>query len=172
MERIMIIGSPGSGKSTLAIKLGKKLNLPVVHLDKLFWNSGWVESSREELDEKIRAAMNMEKWIMDGNYSRTMEMRLERADGVIYLDLPRIVCLWSVLKRVVRNYGQVREDMPEGCPERLDVEFLRFVWDFNGKNREKIYGLLKNADGRKIIIIKSRRAAKKFLEEIKKTPER
>lgn len=131
MERVMIIGCGGAGKSTLARQLGEVTGLPVVHLDKLFWKSGWVESSKAEIDEKIRQAAACPRWIMDGNYNRTLEQRLERADTVIYLDFPRMVCLWGVFKRLLTNLGKVRPDMPEGCPEKVDLEFLRWIWNFN-----------------------------------------
>lgn len=135
MERVMIIGCGGAGKSTLARQLGEVTGLPVVHLDKLFWKSGWVESSKAEIDEKIRQAAACPRWIMDGNYNRTLEQRLERADTVIYLDFPRMVCLWGVFKRLLTNLGKVRPDMPEGCPEKVDLEFLRWIWNFNKDKR-------------------------------------
>ena len=89
MERIMIIGCGGSGKSTLARQLGEKLKLPVVHLDQLFWRPGWVSISKDEFDCVHEAALAEEKWIMDGNFDRTIPRRLERCDTVIYLDFSR-----------------------------------------------------------------------------------
>ena len=93
MERIMIIGCGGSGKSTLARQLGEITGLPVVHLDKLFWTPGWVSLSREEFDKVHREAISQEKWIMDGNFDRTIPERLARCDTVIYLDFSRWACL-------------------------------------------------------------------------------
>ena len=136
MERILIIGCGGAGKSTLAQQLGKKLNLPVVHLDKLFWKPGWVESSQEEMDEKIRQELEKPKWIMDGNFNRTIPERMKYCDTVIYLDFSRTACWLGVLKRILTTYGKVRPDMGEGCPERFDLDFLKWVWNFNKKNRE------------------------------------
>ena len=83
MERIVIIGCGGAGKSTLARQLGEKLDIPVVHLDKLFWRPGWVQVSKEEFDKLHREALAREKWIMDGNFDRTMEERITRSDTVI-----------------------------------------------------------------------------------------
>ena len=166
MERIMIIGCGGSGKSTLARQLGEKLKLPVVHLDQLFWRPGWVSISKDEFDRVHEAALAEEKWIMDGNFDRTIPRRLERCDTVIYLDFSRFACLMGVLKRVLTTYGKVRPDMGEGCPERMDLDFLKWVWNFNKNKRERIYGLLKEAEGVQVILLKNRRMVKKFLSEL------
>ena len=136
MERIILIGCGSAGKSTLARQMGEKLDIPVVHLDKLYWKPGWVEMPREEFDVILREEIAKEKWIMDGNFDRTISERLERCDTVIYLDFSRITCLMGVLKRVISTYGKVRPDMGEGCPERIDLDFLKWVWDFNKNKRE------------------------------------
>ena len=166
MERIMIIGCGGSGKSTLARQLGEKLDIPVVHLDKLFWKPGWVSLTREAFDAVHREAISKEKWIMDGNFDRTIPERLGRCDTVIYLDFSRFACLCGVLKRILTTYGKVRPDMGEGCPERIDWEFLKWVWNFNKNKREKNYRLLNEAEGVETIVLKNRRAVKRFLNLI------
>ena len=165
MERIIIIGCGGSGKSTLARQLGEKTGIPVVHLDKLFWHPGWVESTKEEIDGKIMTAMVEPCWIIDGNYNRTLPKRLEYCDTVIYLDFSRLACLIGVAKRVLTSYGTVRPDMAEGCPERFDWEFLQWVWKFNGMHRKRYYELLKET-GKQVYILKNRRQVKRFLEQI------
>jgi adenylate kinase family enzyme len=166
MERIIIIGCGGSGKSTLARALGEKTGLPVVHLDKLFWKPGWVESTRDEIDAKIQAEMEKPHWIMDGNYNRTMAERIRHCDTVIYLDFSRAACVFGVLKRVITTYGTVRPDMGEGCPERFDWKFLQWVWNYNREKRERNYRLLKEAEDVEIIILKNRTAVKKFLKSL------
>ena len=166
MERIMIIGCGGSGKSTLARQLGEKTGLPVVHLDKLFWRPGWVNISREEFDVVHNAAIEEKKWILDGNFDRTMEPRIRRCDTVVYLDFSRIACLCGVMKRILTTYGKVRPDMGDGCPERFDLAFLQWVWNFNKNKREKNYRLLNEAEGKETIVLKNRRAVKKFLEQV------
>ena len=165
MERIQIMGCSGSGKSTLARKLGEKTGLPVVHIDRLFWKSGWVESSKEEIDTKILAAAAGERWIMDGNYSRTLRHRLERCDLVVYLDFPRWFCVLSVIRRYLQNLGRVRPDMPEGCPEKIDREFLRWVWNFNQGHREKFLAMLGELPPERVIILKNRREVNRFVAE-------
>lgn len=166
MERVIIIGCGGAGKSTLARQLGEKTGLPVVHLDKLFWHPGWVESTKEEMDAKIMQALAQPQWIMDGNFNRTLPERLKRCDTVIYLDFSRVACLMGVLKRVITTYGTVRPDMAEGCPERIDLDFLKWVWNFNKNKREKYYKLLNEAEGVETIVLKNRRAVKRFLKQI------
>jgi adenylate kinase family enzyme len=166
MERILIIGCGGAGKSTMARQLGDKLQIPVVHLDKLFWKPGWVESSREEIDAKIMAEMAKPQWIMDGNYNRTLEERMRHCDTIIYLDFSRFACLMGVLKRVITTYGTVRPDMGEGCPERFDWEFLQWVWNYNKNKRESNYRLLNGATHAETIVLKNRRAVKKFLKSL------
>ena len=160
------MGCSGSGKSTLARALGEKTGLPVIHGDKLFWHSGWVESTKEEIDEKLIAATQMEKWIIDGNYMRTLPYRLERCDTVIYLDLPRWVCILSIFKRLVTSVGTVRPDMPEGCPEKIDWEFLCWVWNFNKTKRSRLYRLIEQHQEKTILIFKSRKQVKDFLKTV------
>jgi adenylate kinase family enzyme len=166
MERIIIIGCGGAGKSTLARQLGDKLSLPVVHLDKLFWLPGWVEMEKDAFDALLLEEMAKEKWIMDGNFNRTMSQRLERCDTVIYLDFSRFACLMGVLKRVITTYGKERPDMGEGCPERIDFEFLKWVWDFNKNKRERYYKMLNEAEGKQTIVLKNRRMVKRFLKSL------
>lgn len=166
MERIIIIGCGGAGKSTLARQLGEKLNIPVVHLDKLFWKPGWVETPPEEFDELLRWELVKDKWIMDGNFNRTMPQRVKKCDTIIYLDFNRFTCLWGVIKRNLTNHGKVRPDMGEGCPERVDFEFLKWVWNYNRDKKEQNYRLLNEADHAQTIVLKNRRAVKRFLKTI------
>ena len=169
MERIIIIGCGGAGKSTLARTLGEMLDLPVVHLDKLFWKPGWVETEKDAFDALLRRELEKEKWIMDGNFNRTMPERIKRCDTIIYLDFSRFACLMGVLKRVITTYGKVRPDMGEGCPERIDLEFLKWVWNFNKNKRESYYKLLNEAENVETIVLKNRRAVKLFLKSLKQT---
>ena len=166
MERIVIIGCGGAGKSTLARQLSEKLNLPVVHLDKLWWKPGWVESTPEEFDGKLAVELEKPQWIMDGNFDRTIPARIAKCDTIIYLNFSRFACLLGVLKRVMTTHGKVRPDMGEGCPERFDLDFLKWVWDFNKNKREKNYRLLNEAEGKQTIVLKNRRMVKRFLQSL------
>lgn len=166
MERILIIGCGGAGKSTLARQLGEKLDIPVVHLDKLFWKPGWVERSDEEFDALLTRELEKPRWIMDGNFNRTISRRMEKCDTVIYLDFSRFACLRGVLKRVLTTRGKVRPDMGEGCPEHFDLEFLKWVWNFNKNKRQKYYRLLNEAEGIESIALKNRRQVRRFLKSL------
>ena len=166
MERVMIIGCGGAGKSTLARKLGEKTGLPVVHLDKLFWKPGWESLSRDEFDVLHRRELAKDRWIIDGNFDRTIPERLARCDTVIYLDFSRLACLLGVCKRILTTYGTVRPDMGEGCPERFDWEFLCWVWNFNKNKRARNYRLLAEVEGVDIIILKNRRQVERYLRNL------
>jgi len=166
-KRIMIIGSGGSGKSTLARQLGEILGLPVIHLDREFWNPSWVETPKEEWREKQKNLFSSPEWIADGNFGGSMEIRLQKADTVIFLDFNRFVCLYSVIKRRLNYIGKVRPDISEGCPERLDFEFLKWIWQYPAKSRPKtIKTISKYKDKLEIIVIKNRKALKRFIIEI------
>ena len=164
MQRILVIGGSGAGKSTLSVELAKKLNLPLVHLDRLFWRAGWQHVSREEFDNRLFKELMQPAWIIDGEYSRTLKTRLSYCDTVIFLDYSRFVCLTGVLKRILTGYGKTRPDMGEGCPERFDWEFLKYVWNFNKNNRQKTYHLLETEKNKNIIILKSRKEAARLLQ--------
>lgn len=164
MERILIIGCGGAGKSTLARQLGDKLNIPVVHLDQIWWAPGnWQHMEREEFDKLVLAELEKPQWILDGNFNRTIPMRMEKCDTVIYLDFSRFACMVSWIGRVLKNWGHARDDMAEGCAEWFDPEMAKWIWNFNKNNRENYYRLLNEAEGVETIVLKNRRAVKKFL---------
>lgn len=133
MQRIVILGNAGSGKSTLARALGARLGLPVVHLDTLFWEPGWVEPDAELFRARVQAAVAPDAWVCEGNYARrTFDLRLPRADLIIWLDTPRLTCFRRVIVRSVLN--RPRPDLPAGCTEQLNrafLTFLKFVWTFD-----------------------------------------
>lgn len=166
MERILIIGCSGAGKTTLALQLSEKLGLPLVHLDALYWRDNWQGISNEEFDRLLIEELIKQKWIIDGNYGRTIPLRLEYCDTVIYLDYSRLTCIFGVFKRVARWYGKTRPDMGENCPEHVDFEFLKFIWTFNKKYRERYLKMLDEADNKKVIILKNRKQAEKFIQSL------
>lgn len=165
MERILILGCAGAGKSTLARRLGALLDLPVVHLDQLWWTPGWVSRSPAEFDRLLAAELAKDRWIMDGNYDRTLPLRLARADGVILLDYPRRLCLLGVLRRVRASRGRVRPDMAPGCPERLDWSFLAWVWRFRGREGRRVRQALAAWPGT-VYTLRSRRECGRLLSRL------
>jgi len=122
MRKILVIGSGGAGKSTFAQRLGDVLNLKVIHLDSLYWSPGWVEMPKDKWRTIVEELVKRDSWIIDGNYGGTLDSRLAACDGVIFLDVPRLICLRRVLKRVALYRKESRPDMAAGCPERLKVE--------------------------------------------------
>ena len=156
MKRLAIIGSSGAGKSTLAIALGEKLSLPVIHLDSYFWQTGWIETLSSDWIEIQKELIKRNCWVIDGNYSSTMDTRLEVADTIIWLDFNHYLCLWRVIKRYWQYAGRVRPDMAAGCPEKLDLEFVQYVWNFPNLHRPKILArLAKYRNSKQIIILQN-----------------
>jgi adenylate kinase family enzyme len=139
MQRILVMGSSGSGKSRFARRLCDITGLPFVSLDALFWKPGWQPSEPVEFDARVIEAANQPRWVMDGNYTnRTGELRRQLADTFIWFDLPRRTCMTGILKRIAGSYGQVRPEMAEGCPEKIDLEFFRYVWTYRARQRPKL----------------------------------
>jgi len=130
VERILVLGPCGSGKSTLAVKLGDKLGLPVIHLDKEYWRPGWQEPPADEWCARVEELIAHPRWVMDGNYGGTLPRRFERAQLVVYLDYPRRVFFPRMIWRLLTNFGRARPDMATGCPERFDPEFWRYTWRY------------------------------------------
>ena len=116
MNRILIIGCAGSGKSTFAKKLHTLIDCELIHLDRIFWKPGWVRTPKNEWRKMQNELVTKESWIIDGNYHNTMDIRLSRADTVIFFDFPRILCLWNALKRSFKGhiFNAKRDDMADG----------------------------------------------------------
>lgn len=166
MRRVLVIGSGGSGKTTFSKKLGERTGLSVIHLDHLFWHPGWVKTPDEDWDRLVAELCARDSWIMDGNYGRTLAPRIEAADTIIFLDLPRIVCTWRILKRQIRYAGRIRPDSAPGCPERLTWEFVSWVWTYPRQRRPDLLKRLDAARGTKrIVILRDERQIRKFLSE-------
>jgi adenylate kinase family enzyme len=153
-QRILIIGSAGAGKSTLSRKLGELWNLPVVHLDALFWQPGWKPIPRPEFINQVKAEMTKSKWLIDGNYDSTLEMRAEYADLIIFLDFSRSLCLYRACKRAWTYRGTTRPDMGKDCLEKMDWEFMRWIWRFPKDAKPEIVETLLKTPA-KVITLKS-----------------
>ncbi|MCE7934869.1 MAG: DNA topology modulation protein [Chlorobi bacterium CHB2] len=165
MERVILIGSGGAGKSTLARQLGARLNIPVIHLDAHFWNPGWIETPRPEWKEKLSVLLTAERWVMDGNYGNTIAERAALADTIIFLDFSRYLCLWRAVKRIIHYYGRTRPDMAPDCPERFDLEFLRWIWNFPKHSRPLlIEGIRNHGTGKQVLIFRKPKEVRDFLE--------
>ena len=173
MKRVLIIGSAGAGKTTLARRIGTLLDLPVIHLDRHFWNPGWVETPRDEWTRKVDGLVAGERWVMDGNYGGTIEVRARAADTILLLDYSRLLCLRRVLGRWWSHRGRQRPDLPEGCPETIDAQFLAWIWNYRRRSRPRILDALERfGEGRRIEILSNPGEAEALLHEIGNQEER
>ena len=140
MRRMIVVGCPGSGKTTLALELGRKLSLPVIHLDTLYWRPGWKPSDKATFRVRVADAIVNEGWVVDGSFSGlAFDLTLARADKLIVIERPRWLCLWRVVWRSAfsRDVKQ-RSDLPAGCPETLDWNLLLDVWGYNAHRRLRV----------------------------------
>lgn len=169
MRRVLILGCSGSGKSTLARRLATRLGLPVVHLDREYWRPGWRPTPTDEFDGKIADLVAAPHWVMDGNYARTLEPRLARADTVVHLDFATWRCLYGVTRRafLACNFNHPRPDMHPDCPEQWDWEFIEWVIDFRRTERPKtLRALAQHADRLRVITLTTRREVAAFLRDL------
>ena len=163
MNKVIIIGCPSSGKTTFAEKLQKCTDLPLYYLDAIWHKPDKTHIPREEFDERIRKIFAKDRWIIDGNYKRTIEMRMKQCDTVFLFDLPVEVCLQGVTDRV----GKERYDLP-WLETELDPEFKQFIEDFPKDTLPYIYELIeKYKDDKRVIIFKSREEADEFIEKLR-----
>jgi adenylate kinase family enzyme len=163
VERVAVVGSGGAGKTTFARELSRRTGLTVVHLDHLYWRPGWVETPSDEwrtlLDERLIA----EQWIVDGNYAGTFDVRFSRSDTIVVLALSRWRCVARALKRTIANHG--RSVQAIGCPERIDVKFLRWVWRYEKDSRPTLDAAIhEHGATSKVIELRTPREVARFFE--------
>ncbi len=165
MQRVAVVGSGGAGKTTFAIACSAVTGLPVVHLDEHFWHPGWVESRQEEWRDHQAELLTGDKWIVDGNYGNTLDLRLSLVDTIIWLDFSRYVCLLGAVRRTLFNLGRPMQAV--GCPERFDREFLEWVWKFPKESRPKLVDAIERyRRGVDVLRFHSRRETREFLRSL------
>lgn len=162
MKRIAVVGPGGAGKSTFAREMGRRTGLPVIHLDRHYWNPGWVETPREEWAALQFRLFSEDQWIADGNYGGTFDVRFARADTVIVLAPPRLTCLVGALRRSLTSRGAAVQ--AAGCPERVDFRFLRWIWRYAKVSRPRLDAALdRHRDHLHVTELRSRREVEAFL---------
>ena len=165
MKKVIVIGCPGSGKSTFARALQQVTGLPLIHLDMLNWNpDGTTVPKKTVFRERLYAAMAGERWIIDGNYGSTMELRMAACDTIIFLDYPTELCLEGIEARK----GKPRSDMPWlGAAENEDEEFITFIKNYPSQSRPFVLELLKKYRDKNIVVFRNRQDSDAFLQQIK-----
>ena len=158
MQRIVVIGCPGSGKSTLSRELHNKTGIPLYHLDMMYWNADKTTVERRVFLERLSRVLQKGEWIIDGNYSTTMELRIAACDTVIFLDYPTDLCLAGIRER----RGKLRSDMP-WIETEDDAEFIEFIKSYDEKQKPRVLDLFEKYSEKNIIILKSREMADEFL---------
>lgn len=169
LKKIAIIGCSGSGKTTLSLQLANILKLPVIHLDQYYWLPNWQERPFEEFYTIHNNLCEQDEWIMEGTYTRALYPRIFHADMIIFLNLSRYQCIKRVLKRLMLNYGKTCNSVSKNCPERFDIKFLRWVWNFNKRSRNLILQILnENKDEKMVHILKSQNDIDEFVRSMLK----
>ncbi len=165
-KRIMVVGCSGGGKSTLSQKLAAAFGLRYISMDReIFWLPGWQARPREEQRQRIAAIITEERWLMDGSNPSSFDMRLPISDIVLWVRMPRWLCLWGAISRAIKGYGKARPEMAEGCPERIDVDFLRYIWNFERRHApifEQNFALF--GQGVPVFQLKSRKQFRRLLD--------
>ena len=163
----MVIGSGGSGKSVFSRRLAARTGLPVIHLDREYWGPGWQPMPEEQWEARVRELVGGDRWILDGNFGGTMQLRLAAADAVVFLDLPRIVCVLNVIRRWATYRGAARPDMTPGNPEKIDRKFLAWIWGYPRTRRPGIVAQLRALPATtRVVRLTSHGAADAFLASI------
>jgi adenylate kinase family enzyme len=161
-RRVLVVGCAGAGKTTFAVRIAQVLGLPVIHLDAEYWRPGWQHTPADEWPSRVDDLAGRERWVMDGNYGGTLERRLARAEAVVFLDVPRLTCLRRVILRSWRYRGRPGPGLPDGCPERLEWQFLMWVWNFERRSRGRVMSLLTASD-LPVVHLRGRREADRWL---------
>ncbi len=163
MKRVLVIGPGGAGKTTLAKAMAQRTGMPLIHLDALYWSSGWTPTPNEEWDRRVAELVARDTWVMDGNYGRTLPMRLAACDTVVFLDLPRTVCIWRIIRRRLQHRGRARPDLPADCPEQVTWEFVWWIWTYRRRRRPAVLRQLAAvAHEKRVIVLRSAREVHEF----------
>ena len=167
MKRVAIIGSPGASKSTIARQLGTITGLPVTHLDKFFHEPDHdFINNKEAWAEETKKFARRPEWIIDGNYGATLKERCERADTVIYLEYPRPLIYWHLIKRRAAYHSDHRPDMPSHWRERIDWYFWIYVWKFKKQHRNDTRQIISELENTNVYYFTKRKQVKKFLANL------
>ncbi len=161
MNKILILGSPGSGKSTFAKRLHQQTNIPLYHLDNLFWKEDRTTISNLEFDQKLDEILETKEWIIDGQYSRTLPKRIDACDTIFFLNVELQACLNNYYGRI----QQERSDIP-WVETEIDETFVQYIIDFHTTQKYQLIDQLNQLENKKLIIFKTRQEADEFLKSL------
>lgn len=164
MKRILVIGNCGVGKTTLSKKLAQKLMLPLIHLDYFYWKPNWTKPGKEEWRTKVRKLVKNEKWVMDGNYRSTFDIRVPASDTIIFLDFPKQLSLFRVFFRYLKNIGRVRHDIGGSNYDKIDFGFIKWIWSYS--KAEMLERIRAHKTTQSFIHIKNAQDIENFLKSI------
>ena len=162
MKRILVIGCPGAGKTYFSKRLSKILSLPLIHMDNLYWNKDKTSIDTEALKEKLKPYLEQDQWIIDGNYHKTLEMRLPYATDVFVLDLSRKECIQGILERI----DQPRDDIPWIETEDDATELIAWTADYGFRTKDEEIALLNKNKHLHVHIFKSRQEMNDYLDKL------
>ena len=167
-KRILIIGSAGSGKTYLSHVLSKKLNIEVTHLDKIYWLPNWEKQPVTFCEDLTKELVVPNEWIFDGNYIQTLDIRLEKADLVIFLKVNRFKCIASLFKRkrLTKRKEIERDDLADGCVDKLDFSFLKWAFTFNNDYAPKLLNVINKYPNVDLKIFNTREDALEFINNL------
>ena len=165
---------PGRARRRLPKCLHAKFHIPLYHLDHYYWKPGWERIDKEEFAKIHRELCELDQWILEGSYPKFLPERVAHADVVIFLDMPRYLCMWRVLKRTILNLGKTLSDTPEGCKQKIFdtkfFEFLSWIWNFNKRYRADVLALLKSSEfehTKQMYILHSPQEMDAFIKQLK-----
>jgi adenylate kinase family enzyme len=165
MRRVVVLGRAGAGKTTVARGLGDALNVPVIHLDALYWNADWTPVRPDSFAERQRAVIARDSWVLDGNYTSAAGFpeRLDRADAIVIVEAPMAVCVWRVIRRWLAFRGRARPDL--GASERLTLSFLRWIWTWSRRHPDFASEIRSLAPGKPVLVTRSDRDVEGLLAD-------
>lgn len=167
MKRVLILGPSGSGKSTLGERLGRILGIPIIHLDKYYWKANWVCTPEVEWQARVKNLISSDSWVMDGNYTSTLRLRASAADTIIFIDIPRRLSYLRILTRFLRFRGSTRPDLGDDCPEKIDWDFIRWIWDYPRTRKPAILRFLEKQKATKnVFVLRGQHETDAFLRSL------